>query len=627
VKKAATPMATPKRRKTAPARKPAGRKSAPLSARNTTTPKMDTSLRATILRYRKQLNGTQVQILDIPWEAQFLAKNLGVKRHPNLKYYVHEGGVLPPQLEPYRSIDYSYERWIEDSINGREKTVTLPASRMKPRPHQVEAIKKIEATAKAGWRGFLLADDVGTGKSLSSIIGAYATAKVKGFTPENKAKVLIVAPKSVLPHWRNTIKASGVNNMRIVVINYDQAKKLLDAPASASDVKKTSTANMHTSQRGTPTTQWDIIIADESHKLKNVSQRTAAFANIARYGANTTTAPYIIWCSATIGQNPLELGYLAPLIAQITGFGTLTQNSWGDWLIANNFNVKKSGAGNFSWVKTLPESSPSDRALIQKQQTKDVQRLSEFLFSPTSPSIRRVPENIHGWPKQTFTPTPILLNPTETLAYKKVWQEFRKHIGLHPRGKNPQSGLAAQMRFRQKASLISALTTAEYANDLLDNGLQVAISVQFIETLDAIKSYLEKKGWHCAEISGRNVEERENERLRFQKGKAQVVLFTTLEGISLHSGEQLADGSIATKTKRAMLVHDIRYSALDMIQIVGRTTRDGQLANAYLMFTENTIETRILEVVLNRMRNVHTISGDAADSSEEIENILDTMNG
>lgn len=466
-----------------------------------------------------------------------------------------------------------------------------------------------------------------THNTISAIFGSYVVAKNKGFTPEKPAQVLIVAPKSALPHWRNTIKATGVNNMRIVVINYDQAKKLLDAPASASQAKKTSTVNKHTAEKGKTAIHWDIIIADEAHKMKNNSQRTAAFTKIARYADTAAKAPFVIWASATIGQQPLELGYLAPVIGQLTGHAGLSIDNWGEWLIENRFNVKKSKAGNFSWVKALPESNPSDIALIKNQQRKDVERLGSLLFDVKSPSIRRNPEDIAGWPSQTYTPTPLQLSSEGKRLYDEAWQEFRKYIGLNPRGKNPSGGFAATMRFRQKASLLSALPTAEFVNDLLENGLQVAISVEFLETLDVIKDYLEKQGWNCAEISGRpdNGLDREKERVRFQKGEAQVMLFTVLEAISLHAGEQLADGTKSTSTTRAMVVHDIRYSGLDMTQIIGRTTRDGQLANAFLMFTEGTVEAKILGVVLNRIRNMKTLSGDDEATFTQIEDILDTF--
>lgn len=461
-------------------------------------------------------------------------------------------------------------------------------------------------TAEAGW-------------------GAALAAKAKNFTPQNPAKLLIVSPKSVIPHWRNTLHSIGIENVRAVVINYDQAKKLLDSPASASNVKKTVTANRHTMLKGRPTIGWDIIIADESHKLKNESQRSIAFGNIARYQVTADKAPFVIWTSATVGQTPLELGYLAPLIGQMVGLPTLTTDQWGDWLIANHFNVKKSKAGNFSWIQVKPDMTQSEKEFVLKQQRKDIDRLSELIFGDNSPSIRRNPEDIAGWPSQTYMATPLELSQEGKRLYEEAWNEFRKYIGLHPRGKNPSGGLAATMRFRQKASLLSAISTAEFVNDLLDNGLQVAVSVEFMETIDVMRDYLLKKGWHVAEFSGRNTDAREQERLRFQRGEAQVILFSVLEGINLHANEMLISGQKASSAKRAMVVHDIRYSAIDMTQIIGRTTRDGELAMAYLMFTEGTIEARILQVVLERVKNVKSLSGDDDGTLEVVQDLLDGL--
>lgn len=583
-----------------------------------------TTFQGAILAKKKDLAGTHVYVLNVPFEAQYVMKSLGAVYHPVLKVHIYEGLKLPEQLQVYRSEEFSLERWIEDALNGISSITTQPP-KMKPRSHQVTAVKKIYSTAKSGWRGFVLADNVGLGKTGSGLWGASLVAKAKNFTPQNPAKVLIVSPKSVIPHWRNTLKALSLDNIKAVVINYDQSKKLLDSPASASNVKKTVTANRHTMLKGKPTIEWDIIIGDESHKLKNESQRSVAFGNIARYQANAKTAPFVIWSSATVGQTPLELGYLAPLIGQMVGVPNLTPDNWGDWLIHNRFNIKKSKAGNFSWVQVKPDMTVSEKEFVLKQQRKDIDRLSELLFNDTSPSIRRNPEDIAGWPTQTYMATPIELSQEGKRLYEEAWNEFRKYIGLHPRGKNPSGGLAATMRFRQKASLLSAISTAEFVNDLLDNGLQVAVSVEFMETIDVMRDYLTKKGWHVAEFSGRNTEIREQERLRFQKGAAQVMLFSVKEGISLHANEMLATGEQATPAKRAMVIHDIRYSAIDMTQIIGRTTRDGELAMAYLMFTEGTIEARILQVVLERMKNVKTLSGDDDTTLFAVQNILDGL--
>jgi hypothetical protein len=572
---------------------------------------------------KKDLAGTHVFVLNIPWEAKGIAQVHGAKWNADLRQHLYEGLRLPPALESYQSEDYSLERWVEDEINGKVSAINKGSNLMKPRPHQLKAIKKIALSAKAGWRGFVLADNVGLGKTISAVFGASAVAQEKGYTRARPARLLIVAPKSVIPHWRNTIKATGVDNLRVVVTNYEQSKKLLNQPASAGTAKKTSTKNKRVAADGTPTIEWDIIVADEAHKLKNYSQRTLAFGRIARYAAAANQAPFVIWASATVGQNPLEVGYIAPLISQLVGSRSVTVKDWGDWLIENDFNIKKSDYGNYSWIKPKKESTSTDRARILELQRRDVERLSQVIFAPNSPSIRRNPEDIAGWPTQTHTPTPLDLEDDEQRAYDTAWKEFRQEMKLKPRGKNPQAGLAATLRFRQKASLLRVPHTVDFVDDLLDNGLQVAISVEFIESLELIMHMLKKRGWDVGEFSGRNNDIREGERIKFQKGEYQVILFTPAEGISLHAKELLPDGTNATAAKRALVIHDVRYSSITMSQILGRTTRDGELANAYYMYAEKTIEPEILKVMLERMKNLRTLSGDDEDTIKLVESILD----
>ena len=60
---------------------------------------------------------------------------------------------------------------------------------------------------------------------------------------------------------------------------------------------------------------------------------------------------------------------------------------------------------------------------------------------------------------------------------------------------------------------------------------------------------------------GQTSNEKEEERLNFQKGQNKVVLFTVEEAISLHQGEY-------NDSPRSMLIHDLRWSAIQMSQII-----------------------------------------------------------
>ncbi|WP_437877509.1 helicase-related protein [Sorangium sp. So ce513] len=127
------------------------------------------------------------------------------------------------------------------------------------------------------------------------------------------------------------------------------------------------------------------------------------------------------------------------------------------------------------------------------------------------------------------------------------------------------------LRLRQKSSLIRAPGTVELVRELLDNGHHVAVSVAFMETLEAVQVALARERVPCALIHGAlPAGDKEAGRLRFQRGEPLVVLFTVEEGISLHQGEH-------NEAPRSEVIHDLRWSAIQMAQIEGRCHRDGRL--------------------------------------------------
>src|SRR3712207_2876094 len=137
----------------------------------------------------------------------------------------------------------------------------------------------------------------------------------------------------------------------------------------------------------------------------------------------------------------------------------------------------------------------------------------------------------------------------------------------------------------------------------------------FTGTLAIVRRTLVKAGYEVAafhaEMSG---PEKERQRLAFQQVRAPVCVYTVEEGISLHEGEY-------NSAKRANLIHDLRWSAIQMKQIEGRTHRDGRFSQVYWMLGEDTIEEEIAEIVANRLRAMSRMQGDDATIAD-IEKLL-----
>ena len=250
----------------------------------------------------------------------------------------------------------------------------------------------------------------------------------------------------------------------------------------------------------------------------------------------------------------------------------------------------------------------------------DCEKVHALLFAPRgkhpAAGLRRRPEDIVGWPELNRILTPIELDTESRELYAQAWVAFRKEMELEPHGKNPKGALAATLRLRQKSSLLRIKGTLELVRELLDNGHQVAVSVAFHETLSLARATLEAEKIPCAEIHGKlDGKTKEAERLRFQRGEAKVVFFTVEEGISLHQGEH-------GDAPRSEIIHDLRWSAIQMAQIEGRCHRDGKFAQVYWAYADGTLEEKIARVVAGRIQSMKEMVGDDTETLREIENLL-----
>ena len=87
------------------------------------------------------------------------------------------------------------------------------------------------------------------------------------------------------------------------------------------------------------------------------------------------------------------------------------------------------------------------------------------------------------------------------------------------------------------------------------------------------------------------------------------------EGISLHQGEH-------NDVARSEVIHDLRWSAIQMAQIEGRCHRDGRFAQVYWAYADDTVEERIAAVVCRRIQSMKAMVGDDVETLREIERLL-----
>lgn len=584
------------RRKTSSTRKKtAARKSAARAKKQRTTPpkakktssgtkgakRGKTGAQANKMPSARRRTGERLHLLSVPYEDRNLAKWGGARWDPSLRRWTYEGTILPHALRDFASVAYSPERWFEDDLNGGSATsggTVGGKARIVLRPHQAEAAAAIAAAHGKQSCGFLLADDVGLGKTYSAIDGI---ARMAGCL-----NVLVLTPLSVVAHWRRSIAAHGGGTHRWCVTNYDRAKGLLDVPEEAATAVRTRTKNKRIATKGSSLVDWDVVICDEAHRLKNpTSQRSAAVRNLVKA---KTKAAFVLWMSATAGQTPLELAYLAPLLAERTKRSVRELGEFEDWCKEHGLRIKRGSFGQWDWERN----------------EEDLTKMRELLFGDRRLGMRRRPQDLNGWPEMQRYGHPVDLDGKQRGLYERAWEDFCEELRLVGHGTNPTNPMVAALRFRQKASLLRVEQTVRRALDLAEDGYQVAISTQFLDTAKALADALGGAAVISGETPG---PERERRRVAFQRGETGFAIFTVTEGISLHANEAAVGGNDA---ERVLLIHDLRWSALDMAQIEGRCHRDGQNAVAYYMFGAETVEERVAEAVIGKLSDMGTMLGD-----------------
>ena len=578
-------------------------------------------------------------LLEVPFDRRYEARNAGAKYDAKTKTSYYDG-PLPDKLAAWKSQDYSYTRWVEDQLNKKVRPVALGPVMFTPREHQAAAAVKMRESFDDGWPGFLIADSTGLGKTLSITAGVCSVAKARHATKSKPLKTLVVCPKGAMGVWRQTFKAyEPSTTLRPLIINYQQLNKLIKPPAGAGKPRKTKTGktrkpsarttNRQIARNGTPKINFDVIVFDESHYLKNYgsSGMSLAACTIARLDEPYAKgkSPFVIYSTATPGSTPLNLAIMSPILAKAIDPNKrkhIKPGDWGRFLADEGFHVSK-GKSGWNWV-TIPwygakSDDPKERAKYERGKAKaqalmdeDTKRIGEALARPSSPFLSRDPTQLKNWPKQPVEPFYIELDAEGKQMYEDAWTRFRGFLQLKQKGQtDPKDALTENLRFRQKASLLKAPVIAEHAADLVAEGNQVFIGCEFLETVDVIMSALKAKRIPVAEFTGRAAATREANRIAFQKGECKVIIANVAEAVSFHAGESLPDGSKATSAQRISIIADVRQNPNDCIQQMGRAHRDGQCSPVEFPVILDTVDVKVMDSFIKKARNLNNMKAES----------------
>lgn len=397
---------------------------------------------------------------------------------------LREVGILAEKIKDF--IDVS-ELLTLDKLNYKPKVELKDYSYLERKPfaHQYVAAAFLLYNKKA-----ILADEMGGGKSLSSLLAAYTLP----------APRLIVCPASLKLNWAREIRS----------VDYDGIINII------SDRNKSLDYNMNISTEVSITADWNIvnydvldkhfdilkniawtvIIFDEAHYMKAVSNGGKPDSIRAKCGIELGEKPeYVFLLTGTPMTNrPKDLYNLLRLTNHVLSrsFFSYAQNYCGAWHNGYGWNFNGSSNENILHEKIKPIM------------------------------LRRLKKDMLDLPEKTRRFIPVEINMKEYNKAQKEYLARRKDL------KNNGEHLTYLTTMKHILAKEKVKHTIEIAETIIETGESVVIFTCY----DAVvKEIMKKFEGNVVKITGEDSEKTRQQAVDdFQNGKVQVIVANIIAG-------------------------------------------------------------------------------------------------
>jgi hypothetical protein len=410
------------------------------------------------------------------------------------------------------------------------------------------------------------ASDTGTGKTYVSLAVFYVLNQ----------SVYVVCPKAVMPSWKRAAQYLGVDVHGI--INYEL---LIRGGHEAQRLKRKTYKGEDEDYFEWTLPQDVAIIFDECHRLKDPKTLNNKLGVAAIVGGYT-----VMGLSATAADNPLQMKFSGML----TG---LFDNPAEFWSWAKRHDVVKGRFGH-EYV--------GGRATLS--------RIHKAIF-PTRGNRLRIADLGEAFPESQICAECYDMNGAADkidAIYSAMNRELNDLRKKAKTDKDPTLPLTVRLRARQQVELLKVPALAQMVEDATEEGMSVAVFVNFNETLDAL---MKKLKTDCVIRGGQSAETREDNIQAFQRDEEQVIIANIRAGgvgVSLH-------GTPQARMRLAIICPT--DSGQDLKQALGRVWRaNGAKSIQRIFFAADTVEETVCDNVRAKIARIDTLNdGDLATDS------------
>ena len=407
-------------------------------------------------------------VLELPWGAEELCNKYSLKTVKG-GFQVYDGVLLPRELRPFRSENFSLARWKEDEENAHVYVPdcnTTKIERKEQYNHIAEAVvnnydKKILAVSKYNTNDTRL----GVLYGITDLAQEHPEEDTK--EKINKLRLLIVTPKSFIPLWQSLIESVPLVTafFRPLIVHYKQITKLLTAPPEARLSQKASTKSKVTARRGVNSIGWDYVIYDQPWMLEGYPNNDLAQAACSISGFNKKEAdskPYSIFLGV---QWDKITDY-----ALLSSAANVMPPSWISWLQKRKFQIVSSGSTVF-WLGNPPKRGKNSNIVTPDEATiirhKDNRKLQQWLNKQNNFITATMENNIHAFP--------IILQDFSTVHYQDLWKDYRNWLNNYAGNASNSEKIRQRVNFERRVEKIKMPHIVQMVKDYNSDGHKVII--------------------------------------------------------------------------------------------------------------------------------------------------------
>lgn len=455
--------------------------------------------------------------------------------------------------------------------------------------HQEEGVKFLLSR-----KGCILADDMGLGKSITSIVAALESGS---------KKILIVTTASAKINWEREINifdnqtaiVEGKNwkESKFTIINYDILKNfhtLIDKKA-----KKMQNIDEVLIKRELVNGQFDLIIIDEAHSIKDKDSNRG---KIMEELSNSLTDVKVWLLTGTpISNRPMDFFNLLKIIKS-----KLTEN----WLFF---------ARRYCDAKKM-YTTLKNGAKKQILNTNGASNLEELADKTKNLILRRLKKDVLDMPDKMVIPMYYRMTYAEQTEYNDLWEQYViKRTALGKSSNLTQKDLIELILLRQFIANITIPYTIEMVENAIEMGKKIIVFTTFTEELETIKEHFGKKAViHNGKMSAKEKQKSIDE---FQENPK----------IKVFIGNIQSAGVAITLTEASVVIFN-SFSWVPGVneQAEDRAFRIGQKndVTVYYQLFENTISNRMWETLNRKKEIISTIIGDKSPISDDEINFIIT---